>query len=827
MPLVAQSTSSYKGGVSQQPDIVRFPDQLTQQINGFSSQVQGLQKRPPTKHIKRLGDKIEGSASKFHIINRDENEQYLLEMCNRQLKVWDLNGNPKTVNINDDAAYLEVQDPNDDFRAVTVADYTFILNRNKIVQMDTAETPKTGNDTALVYIKNAQYAKTYAVFVGDTFACGMITPDGGQAKQAVQTTSAFIAQRLVDMFYGDTSVTGNITYTTYDQLLQQLGGTATARYAKNPNFAFNQYTANIHGDSVISIKRNGASEVPNVVVKDGFGNTNAYPIKGYVNSVSKLPPAAPDGYICRIKGSTNSQDDDYYVNYNQGKNAWLECAAPGIPYRYKADTMPHALVREADGSFSFKRLQWSNRKVGDDDSNPYPSFVGRNINDIFFYRNRLGFISEQNVILSGSSDFYNFWFRSAAAIADTDPIDLAVSSNSVSILTHAVPFARQLMLFSRQGQFVLSSDGVMTPKSAKVDQITSFNYSDDAQPVGIGQSIFFINNHINYSSLMRYYTVQDVADLKDAQDTSAHIPTYIPKGIFRLSGNTTDNTVLMCSRSVPNTVWVFKYIIINGQSLQQSWSKWTFGYEGSQVLLAQFVGADIYFLINTNGGLFLQKSGLTGNALDFSDQPVRYFIDRKIRYVIPQTAKYSDYNDYTYVSFKDIYGAVPSQDSATYCLISPQGYYNKVSEWDSQTGVFRIRGDIRGQVFFVGRQYEFSATLSKQVIKNFSNDTVTSQDQGRLQLRYYWINYSKSGTFDCLVDNNSKNKHFKYTCTSKYLGASQTILGKYQIHTGKFKFPVQDNNLEVDITIKSDNPLPLSLISGGWEGLYIRRNTRV
>nr|DAL93610.1 MAG TPA: stabilization protein [Caudoviricetes sp.] len=32
--------------------------------------------------------------------------------------------------------------------------------------------------------------------------------------------------------------------------------------------------------------------------------------------------------------------------------------------------------------------------MGDDDSNPYPSFVGSNINDIFFYRNRLGFISE-------------------------------------------------------------------------------------------------------------------------------------------------------------------------------------------------------------------------------------------------------------------------------------------------------------------------------------------------------------------------------------------------------------------------------------------------
>lgn len=828
MPLVSQSTTSYKGGVSQQPDIVRFPDQLSEQINGFSSEVQGLQKRPPTRHIKRLSNKIDGQASKFHIINRDGNQQYLLEMRNGQLKVWDLEGNPKTVNITNDAEYLQVQDPNDDFRAVTVADYTFILNRNKIVQMNQkSKTPTTGNDTALVYVKNAQYAKTYAVFVGDTFACGMITPEGGQAKQAVQTTSAYIAQRLVDMFNGDTSVTGQITMTTYDQLLQQLGGTALARYAKNPNFSFSKYTVKVHGDSVVSIKQSRASEVPNVVVKDGFGNINAYPIKGYVNSVSKLPPAAPDGYICRIKGETNSSNDDYYVNYDEGKNAWLECAAPGITYKYKEDTMPHALVREADGTFSFKRLEWSQRKVGDEDSNPQPTFVGSNINDIFFYRNRLGFISEENVILSGSADFYNFWFRSAASIADTDPIDLAVSSNKVSILTHAVPFARQLMLFSREGQFVLSSDGVMTPKSAKVDQITSFDYSDDAQPLGIGQSIFFINNRVNYSSLMRYYTVQDVADLKDAQDTSAHIPTYIPRGIFRLSGNTTDNTVLMCSRAVPNTVWVFKYIILNGQSLQQSWSKWTFRYEGSQVLMAEFVGADLYFLINTDGGLFLQKTGLTGNALDFADEPVRYFMDRKVRYTIPQDAKYSEYNDYTQVSFIDIYQAVPKVGSAMYCLIGPDGHYHQVTEWDETTGVFRISGDVRGQVFFVGRQYEFGITLSKQVIKKTSGNTITSEDEGRLQLRYYWFNYSNSGPYDCKVQNKSKNKHFKYTCTSKYLGTSEFLLGKQQVHTGRFKFPIQDNNEQVSISVVSDNPLPINLISGGWEGLYIRRNTQV
>lgn len=824
MPLVSQSTESYKGGVSQQPDIIRFADQVEEQINGFSSEVDGLQKRPPTVHIKRLGDRVDPLTTKYHVINRDENERYILGMSNGSLKVWDFDGAEKKVVIDNDASYLNVSDANDDFRAVTVADYTFILNRSKTVGMSSSITSRSGQDTALAYIKNASYAKTYALFMGSTFMCGVITPDGGEAKQTVQTTSAYIAKKLVALATGSQDADGGAT--TYDWLLEQVGGRASMGFAKNPNFNFKNYNFTVFGDSVVAIHAKSGWDMPNVVVKDGFGNTNAYVLKGYVNSVSKLPPAAPDGYIMRIKGETNSSDDDYYVHYNEGKNAWLECPAPGITYQFDYSSMPHALVRESDGSFHFKRLTWTDREVGDEDSNPEPSFVGETLNDMFFYRNRLGFISGENVILSASADFFNFWFRSAAAIADTDPIDLAVSSNKVCILTHAVPFSRELMLFSREGQFVLSSDGVMTPKSAKVDQITSFDYSDGAQPLGVGQSIFFISNRVNYCSLMRYYTVQDVADLKDAEDVSAHVPTYIPKGIFRLSGNTSDNVITLCSRTHPNTVWIFKYIIQNSQSLQQSWCKWTFRYEGTQVLLAEFVGSEIYFLINTDGGLFLEKSMLTGQAVDFSDEPVRYFMDRKVRYVIPKTNKYSDFNNYTEVSLKDIYGAVPKIGSATYCLVGTDGYYHQVSEWDSN-GVFRVTGDLRGATYFVGRQYEFDVVLSRPMIKKTTADGATiSEDEGRLQLRYYWFNYSNSGTFSVSVDNDVKNKHFKYTCTSEVLGESPLVLGAYRVATGKFKFPVQDNSTEVKITVTSDNPMPVNLISGGWEGYYIRRNSQ-
>ena len=44
MPLVSQSVPSFKGGVSQQPDIIRFPDQVTELINGFPNEVGGLKR---------------------------------------------------------------------------------------------------------------------------------------------------------------------------------------------------------------------------------------------------------------------------------------------------------------------------------------------------------------------------------------------------------------------------------------------------------------------------------------------------------------------------------------------------------------------------------------------------------------------------------------------------------------------------------------------------------------------------------------------------------------------------------------------------------------
>lgn len=832
MPLVSQSVPSFKGGVSQQPDIIRFPDQVTELINGFPNEVEGLQKRPPTIHVKRISDKVDTNKKKYHIINRDETEQYILQLGSGEFQVFDLKGNARSCSFetDEDRQYITADNPKESLKAVTVADYTFVLNTEKVVDAVSGTSPAGKSNTALVYIKNAQYAKTYAIYIEGKYICGVITPDGGEAKQAVQTTTAFIARALYSLMSTGKKPNGTNPDVggTYDDLLNQVGGRASMGYSRS-SASVSNYTIGLVGDSIITIQSKSGWTPPNVLVKDGFGNQNAIAYMGKVTAVNKLPPIAPEGYIMQISGEKKSEDDDFYVKWDDLHKVWKETIAPRIPYKIEPKNMPHAIVRESDGSFKLKKLPWVDRGSGNEDTNPDPSFIGRRINDIFFYRNRLGVIADESIILSSTNDFFNFWFKSSAAIADTDPIDVSVSSNKVATLTHAVPFARELMLFSREGQFVLSSDGVMTPKSVKCDQITNFDYNPMVQPISVGPSIFFVNDRVNYSSLMRYYSLQDVADLKDAEDVSAHVPTYIPRGVTRLSGNTTENVVTLVNTENPNTVFCYKFILQNGVSEQQAWFKWVFGYKGTEVVLAEFVGSTIYFLINSPNGLFLDKAQLTGNTIDFPEEPVRLFMDRKVEYKIPEDAKYSDFEDYTEISLKDVYGYVSKNTGEySYYVVDKDGSVWEFEDWDESEGKIRLYGDHRGKSVFVGISYYFYTVLSKQNIKkSTASGGVVAEDEGRLQLRYYWFNYSKSGVFECHVNNEIKNKHFKYTFTGRNLGESRTKLGANNLYTGKFKFPVQDANNDVAISVSSNVPQPLNIISGGWEGLYIRRNSAV
>ena len=129
-----------------------------------------------------------------------------------------------------------------------------------------------------------------------------------------------------------------------------------------------------------------------------------------VNTVADLPTEAVHGRVVKII-NTSSNADDYYAKFvadagsGTGEGYWEETLGHGMSPGLTAATMPHELVNTGTNAFTFRPITWTDRLVGDDTTNSHPSFNGKKIQQAFFYNNRLGFLSEDNVSMSQSGEF--------------------------------------------------------------------------------------------------------------------------------------------------------------------------------------------------------------------------------------------------------------------------------------------------------------------------------------------------------------------------------------------------------------------------------------
>lgn len=778
MGLINQDIKNLVSGVSQQPPILRHPEQLEEQLNGYSSEAGGLQKRPPSILVANLGRKINDTAKPLvHFIDRDVNEKYIVLFTGSDIEVYDMQGNRKTVNFaSGTKAYITLQAPRHQIKAITIADYTFICNTNVVARMTNSIDSRVWDKQGLlVNVKSGQYGRTYRVVVNGSTIASHETPDGSDKSHTKLIATDYIAEQLAAS-------------------ARSSGYNATA------------------GSSWVYITH-GSTKITSAVVYDGYNNQAAFGILNSVQKFAVLPTTAPNGFTVKINGEKGSNTDDYYVSYVASDQVWRECARPNLKNHIDNTTMPHVLVREADGTFTFKCADWSVRDVGDEDSNPEPSFIGGTINDVFYHRNRLGFLSGENIILTRSADFFNFWMTSATKVQDTDPIDLAVSDNTISTLYNAVTFDTDLILFSQEAQFMLSADGILTPTSANLSPaVTHYEASLKAKPVNAGRNVYFVAEKAKYTTVREFFTAADNTDAKDVQDITSHVPNYIPNGVYKIIPSTVENVMLYLTEGDETSIYVYKYLFIDSQRVQAAWSKWDMQ---GVVYGGQFIDNYLYLIVERNGYYCLEKISFTINTTDFDGEAYRILLDCKHTYQIPVDC-YDSLNDETTVSVSDIFGNIYEQDRQ-YSAIASDGTYAKAKE-----GKLVFIGDYSNQVLTVGINYNFKIVMSPIMVKQSDNGSTQALIEGRLQLRQMWFNYADSGYFKVTVDIKDKQAYV-YEYTSRLLGTRFNILGAMPFTTGSFKFPIQAKNENVNIYLETDTPLPVSLVGAGWIGNYQRR----
>lgn len=790
--LYSQTIKNIVSGISQQPAILRLPEQLEEQINGYSTEVGGLQKRAPTVHIKNLFSAPSSTYRPLvHIVKRDEEEKYIMIFDgNGSCKIYDEDGKEYRVTIDAKSAqYLSGVDPRKYLKCITIADYTFIVNTKKKVAMtgnvwDSGRWK--GTQGALFNVKSGQYGRTYACIINDVTIASYTTPDGSNASDSTKVDVNWIVSQL-------------------------------ANSARN-----NGWTVET-GDSWLYVKKAGTT-IKTVKIKDGYNGMSMFGIYHAVQNFNNLPRSAPNGFTVQVKGATNVADD-YYVRYDGDTQLWTECARPETPTTLDSSTMPQGLVRNADMSFTLKPLDWDDRDVGDEDSNPEPSFVGATINDIFFYRNRLGFISGENVILSRSASFFNFWFASVVDMQDTDPIDLAVSHNSVSILYHAVPFDEELLLFSNDTQFLLRADGILSPKNCSLTEVTEFTCNPYVRPVGAGRRVYFPTERAEFTTIKEYFTIEDTTNLKDAQDVTSHVPSFIPNGVYKIVSSNTENVLGFFTLGDESKVYIYKYLFIDNSRLQSSWSYWEFN--GARILGGGFINSTLYLVFDRQGMITLESISFTYNTKDYEEyEPYRVFMDRKIVLPAITSDAYDDIEGRTKVDMKTIYGDT-LKAGVSYGLVDSKGFFRKWTPEEMVDGRYVwLQGNWVGRRLIEGELYKFKAKFSEVMIRKQDDNGVTAYTEGRLQLKNFWVNYANCGYIKAIVECFDKET-YEYVMTARLLGSGRNKIGLTALETGQFKFPVQSLSSNCSISIETELPMPVALIGAGWEGVYYKRATRV
>ena len=784
MPMISSAIPNLIQGVSQQSPPLRLSSQAEVQENAFPSLVEGLQKRPPLEHVAVISNS-ETSGSYVHLINRDTTERYfVLINASNQIDIYDLAGNQKTVTYPDGTGYLTTSNPSTAFRAVTVADYTFIVNTEKTSAYNSNLSP-VYPFKGLVAVKQGDYNQRYTVYV-----------DGQQVA--------------------------NITTSATDQ-----AGTRTTAIASSLASSINAasgLSATSNGSTVIITKTGNASF--DLATYDSLGDTGLTCTTGTVQRFDDLPAYAPNNYVAQVQGDQTNDFDDYYVKFVSdhgdqsllGSGTWIETIKPNISYELDAATMPHLLIRQANGSFTLEQGEWGDRIIGDLTSAPTPSFVTKKISDVFFFQNRLGFLSGENVVMSRTSEYFDFFKATARTILDNDPIDVAASHTKVSTLKHAIPFDRKLLLFSDQTQFILKGSEYITPKNTSIAQTTEYEANSTAKPAAAGNLVYFSSTRGGFTSIREYYVIDD-SDRSDATDVTSHVAKYVPDNLYSMAVSTAENAMVCLSTSDASSMYVYKYHIAGREKLQSAWFKYTFN--GLTILDAEFMGSALFVLGNKGGKTVLCTVSFDAGRFD-TDQTYVTRLD----YRFPETACTRSYNS----------GTGHTTITTPYALVAPfvtkrgtnQG--TTIPVISSSTTSVVVAGDHSATELYVGEKYlmtyEFSQPNMKEPTAKGGRVSIAG---GRLQIKHWLLRYQDSGDFIVKVipTYGANSSGDTYASTGRFIGGGSSVLGTTTLSSGEFRFPVMVKSDRLRVVIECDSHLPCQFLSAEWEGQMHLRSKRI
>ena len=377
-------------------------------------------------------------------------------------------------------------------------------------------------------------------------------------------------------------------------------------------------------DSSLEIRiKNGDSKYITfeLTALDNQGNESIEAITETVNTVADLPAQSTEGRKVKVI-NTGSVDGTYWTIFKaedgvNGKGYWEETISPVVSSGLDATTMPHKLTNTDTNTFTFKQIPWDARKTGDDETNKHPSIVLesettagtylRTIQQTFFHNNRLGFLTDDNVCMSQTNSFYDFYFTSALTVVDSDPIDINCSSIKPAVLHSIIPTAQGLLLFSKNQQFLMYSDeDVLTPASTVIRSISNYEMDTNISPVNIGTEINFVSKTPSFT---RIFSMQTLSPHENpiVVDIGKIVSEWVPDTVSSFVSSPQNSLIGLYGIDSP-TLYIYKTYAIGDKLIMQAWVKWDLP---GNIQHASIDSDTLYAVVEYDGKYVLCSASLT------------------------------------------------------------------------------------------------------------------------------------------------------------------------------------------------------------------------
>ena len=733
----------------------------------------------------------------------------------------------------------------DRFRATSFQDYVFVTNIQKKTAYDSSETLTRYNIglvsnayvpiKAQLWVKLVDYETKYDV---------SIELDNGTAITGTHTTGALAA--------------GAISTATIAAALR----TSLLAHANASNI-----TVTIQDSQLLINLASASRSIKSFIASDARGNTLMSGFSNQVTSIVELPQTSWEGYQIIVAPDGAADQSSYYLTFNAentsvagtyGRGTWEEKGGWGTAGQLDDNTMPHAFIyykndngltrftvqpfsgsNYTDGSTTIKVPGWVIRLAGDEDELPGPSFVTETINDVVFFKNRLGFISGENIILSEAGDYYNFWQQSALQVIDNDPIDLTAVSNDVAVLNYALQQQDELVLFSNENQFRLySGDNVtFSPETASVGRISSITMESNVKPQQVGPQVIFPVKEGDYTGLHTFITTDRTVGINLGQTAviTETVPKYIPKNIDSLAVSRTDQYLIGLSSDDPDALYIYQFFWeASGGSLtnrQNAWSKWTF--PNKSLYWCDFIEGTLFsvakYTENSQTRYYLEALNASRPPQESKDL---FLLDRQLASTITTdlgTASFA-YNNLTNKTTVTLpyYTVNPSQfvvikkdksdaneDEKRWIVAAsvPAGVNSFILD---SLGDFSNSSWIFGEKF----TFKFEPPQLMPYSKTATDNTFIGSRTGRLQLRYLDVYYNDARYFTVEVTPKFRTKSIYEFDRRDPLNANIVIGQVSDFDEAKFRSYIQSKNDQVTIEVVNDSMDQAKFVALEWTGLY-------